>query len=121
VHEVSTILGDTLLNGGHRRRRFGLDHSHLSEYRYQTTYGCRLREVHDPRIAAQKSSHNDLVEKLQPNIFLLEPFAEPGDGISLAGHRRRQESILLDTPEVNIQIWPQRSYTKALKELGINK
>jgi hypothetical protein len=77
--------------------------------------------VHDTRIAVQKSSHNDLVEILQPNTFLLKPFAEPGDGISLAGHRRGQESILLDTPEVNIQIWRQRSDPKALKELGINK
>src|SRR2546421_10259748 len=39
----------------------------------------------------------------QPNIFLLKPFAEPRDGISLAGHRRRQEAILLYSTDVNIQ------------------
>jgi len=121
VHEVSTVLGDTLLKGGHRWRRFSLEHSHFSEYQYQATYACRLREVHDTRIAVQKLSHPDLVEILQSNTFLLKPSAEPRDGISLARHRRRQESILLDSPEVNIHIWRQRSYPKALKELGINE
>jgi len=120
VYEVSTVLGDKPLKGGHCRRRFGLEHSHLSEYQYETTYACRFREVHDTRIAVQKSSHSDLIEILQPNIFLLKPFAEPRDGVSLAGYRRRQESILLDSPEVNIEIWRQRSDTKALKEFGIN-
>jgi hypothetical protein len=42
VHQVSTVLGDILLKGGHRRRRFGLDHSHLSEYQYETTYHARF-------------------------------------------------------------------------------
>ena len=41
-------------------------------------------------------------------------------GIKLARHQRRQESILLDSADVNIQIWRQRSNTKALKELEIN-
>jgi hypothetical protein len=110
-----------LLNGGQRRRRLGLEHSHLSKYQYETTYTRTFRVVHDTRIAVQKLSHSDLVEILQANTFLLKPFAEPRDGISLAGHRRWQESILLDSPEVNIHIWRQRSYTKALQELGINE
>jgi hypothetical protein len=71
-------------------------------------------------MAAQKPSHPDLVDILYPNTSLLKPFAEPRNGIKLAGHRRRQESILLDSADVNIQIWRQRSNTKALKELGIN-
>jgi hypothetical protein len=76
--------------------------------------------MHNAGIAVQKTSHPDLVDILQSNTSLLNPFAEPRNGIELAGHRRWQESILLDSPKVNIQIWRQRANTKALKELGIN-
>jgi hypothetical protein len=76
--------------------------------------------VHDTGIAVQKLSHSELVEIFQPNALVLKPSAKPRNSVSLAGRRRRQESILLYSPEVNIQIWRQRSDTKALKEVGIN-
>jgi hypothetical protein len=76
--------------------------------------------VHDAGIAVQKPSHPGLIDILQSNASSLKPFAEPCDGIKLAGHRRGQESILLDSPEVNIQIWRKRPNTKTIKELGIN-
>jgi hypothetical protein len=120
VHQVSTVFGDTPLNGRQRRRWLDFEHAHPSKYQYETAYAGRFRIVHDARIAVQKPPHPKLVDILQSNTSLLKPFAKPRDGIQLAGHRRWQESILLDSAKVNIQIWRQRSNTKALKELGIN-
>ena len=52
---------------------FGLEHSYLSKYQYETMDGSGLRVVHDTRIAVQKPSHCDLIEIFESNVFLLKP------------------------------------------------
>src|ERR1700730_14010300 len=86
VDKEFAVFADTVLEGGHYRCRFRPQYADISEYQQKATYGRGLGEVHNAGITVQKSSHSDLVEITQPNIFLLKPFAESRDRVSLAGH-----------------------------------